>query len=196
MATVIIGAGIIGTATAYYLSESSTSPSDIHLIESSPQLFASASGYAAGFLARDWFPPSLSSLGALSFDLHKQLAEANNGQEKWGYSSSTASSLEETTGERGEDWLSEGVSRVKAANKTGPVNGDGPAWLMDRGKLEVISAGETTAQVYVRRSHMMLERYPPTRVRHLSEDTLCHSSCFRKLPQLSTMYSQAKPSSQ
>lgn len=164
MATVIIGAGIIGTSTAYYLSESSTSPSNIHLVEASPQLFASASGYAAGFLARDWFSPTLSALGALSFDLHKQLAYANNGQEKWGYSRSTAFSLEETIGERGEDWLSEGVSRVRAANMSRPVNGDGdgdrPAWLTDHGKLEVISTGETTAQVYVSRLYMNLESCP------------------------------------
>ena len=157
MATVIIGAGIIGTSTAYYLSESSISQSDIHLIEPSPQLFASASGYAAGFLARDWFSRPLSSLGTLSFDLHKQLADVNNGQEKWGYSRSTGSSLEETVGEGGEDWLSEGVSRVRAAKTSGPVDGDSPAWLTTCGKLDVISTGDTTAQVYVRRQYMILE---------------------------------------
>ena len=154
MATIVIGAGIIGTSTAYYLSESGTSPSEIHLIESSPQLFASASGYAAGFLARDWFPSSLSPLGALSFDLHKRLAETNNGEETWGYSTSTGSSLEETIGERGEDWLSEGASRVRAANVSRVVNGNGPAWLTDHGKLNVVSTGETTAQAYVRILHM------------------------------------------
>ena len=153
MATVIIGAGIIGTSTAYYLSESDTSPSDIHLIESSPQLFASASGYAAGFLARDWFSPTVFALGALSFNLHKQLAEANNGGEKWGYSRSTAYSLEESIGGQGEDWLSEGASRVRAANKSGSGNWDGPTWLTDNGSLEVISTGDTTAQVYVRTIH-------------------------------------------
>ena len=52
--TVIIGAGIIGCATAYYLSRSgNTKPDTIHLIEASPELFASASGKAAGFLASD-----------------------------------------------------------------------------------------------------------------------------------------------
>ena len=160
MATVIIGAGIIGTSTAYYLSESSTSPSDIHLIESSPELFASASGYAAGFLARDWFSPSLSALGALSFDLHKELAEANNGAKKWGYSRSTAYSLEETVGETGEDWLSDGTSRVRAANKSALGNGHGPPWLTDNGKLEVISTGDTTAQVYVRMLCMISDPCP------------------------------------
>ena len=52
--TVIIGAGIIGCATAYYLSESSsTRAQDIHLVEVTPELFCSASGNAGGFLASD-----------------------------------------------------------------------------------------------------------------------------------------------
>lgn len=52
--TIIIGAGIIGCATAYYLAESNAiDPSHIHLVENSPELFASASGKAAGFLASD-----------------------------------------------------------------------------------------------------------------------------------------------
>lgn len=152
MATVIIGAGIIGTSTAYYLSESdATDPSSIHLIEPSPELFASASGYAAGFLARDWFTPSLASLGALSFDLHKDLAERNDGARKWGYSPSTGTSLEESVGKRGEDWLLDGASRSVAAKNT-DANGHGddrPAWLKGKGKLDVISQGGTTAQVYV-----------------------------------------------
>lgn len=52
--TVILGAGIIGCATAYYLVNSEhTKPDTIHLVESSPELFASASGKAAGFCAPD-----------------------------------------------------------------------------------------------------------------------------------------------
>lgn len=51
---VIIGAGIMGCATAYYLTEiAKTEASKIHLVEVSPELFASASGKAAGFLASD-----------------------------------------------------------------------------------------------------------------------------------------------
>ena len=155
MSTVIIGAGIIGTSTAYYLSQSGhTSPNDIHLIEASPQLFASASGYAAGFLARDWFTDSLSSLGRLSFDLHKQLAQVNNGQEKWGYSQSTGTSLEEAVGKRGEDWLGESVNRVRAANQSRKCDQDKPVWLGGRtGNLDVISNDETTAQMYVSSLH-------------------------------------------
>ena len=52
--TVIVGAGIIGCATAYYLAHSgNTKPDTIHLVEASPELFASASGKGAGFLASD-----------------------------------------------------------------------------------------------------------------------------------------------
>jgi glycine/D-amino acid oxidase-like deaminating enzyme len=53
--TVIIGAGIIGCSTAYYLSQSSrTQASTIHLVDASPELFTRvASGLAGGFLAAD-----------------------------------------------------------------------------------------------------------------------------------------------
>ena len=107
MATVIVGAGIIGTSTAYYLSNSSANPQKIHLVEACPELFASASGYAAGFLARDWFSPQLAKLGELSFDLHKQLAEENDGYERWGYTRSTGTSLAEAAagGEVGDSSL-------------------------------------------------------------------------------------------
>lgn len=52
--TVILGAGIIGVSTAYYLAQADPSlASSIHLVDSSPELFASASGKAGGFLAAD-----------------------------------------------------------------------------------------------------------------------------------------------
>ena len=144
MATVIIGAGIIGTSTAYYLSQ--TSKDAIHLVEASPQLFASASGFAAGFLARDWFSPPLSKLGELSFDLHKQVAEENNGHVRWGYSQSTGTSLAETVGKSGADWLMEGVSRSTTTARTINCNGNRPAWLTPGSELDVLSDGTTTAQ--------------------------------------------------
>ncbi|KAL8804778.1 MAG: hypothetical protein Q9182_002370 [Xanthomendoza sp. 2 TL-2023] len=149
MATVIIGAGIIGTSTAYYLSQSDTSPSSIHLIESSPQLFASASGNAAGFLARDWYSPPSASLGRLSFDLHKKLAKEHGGYEKWGYSPSTATSLAETIG-GGEDenWLGEGTSRAKAAKRIAENDDTRPVWLAPRHeKPDIIDKGDGTSQL-------------------------------------------------
>ena len=147
MATVIIGAGIIGTSTAYYHSQSQTS--SVHLIESSTQLFASASGFAAGFLARDWFAPASTSLGRLSFDLHKKLAEEHKGYEIWGYSRSTATSLAETIGgSEEEDWLGEGTSRAKAAKRIAENDDSRPVWLAPRhGKPDIIDKGAGTAQV-------------------------------------------------
>ena len=118
--TVILGAGIIGCATAYYLSHSgNTKPDTIHIVEASPELFASASGKAGGFLASDWFSPATASLGALSFNLHKELADEYGGKENWGYSRSTGTSLTEGKpkgGKTGYDWLRHGGSRADAVS--------------------------------------------------------------------------------
>lgn len=154
----IIGGGIIGTATAYYLSQ--LSEDSITIIESSERLFASASGFAGGFLAKDWFAPSVASLGALSFDLHRALAGENKGRQKWGYSSSTALGLANDEGvgagkdQRDEDWLRQGTSRSTVASTdndpTDVLRDDGsPAWLVkqkDR-SVEVIGGTGTAAQV-------------------------------------------------
>ncbi|KAL6718291.1 hypothetical protein ACLMJK_004379 [Lecanora helva] len=147
MPTIIIGAGIIGVSTAFYLSQSGKAD-DVHLMDASSEMFASASGNAAGFIARDWFTPSLAELGQLSFDLHKQLAEDHNGYEKWGYSPSSGSSMEEQVANGG-DWLSEGASRsVAAAMTNGPERTNrNPSWLKHRQALNVMSDGTSTAQV-------------------------------------------------
>jgi len=152
--TVILGAGIIGCATAYYLSRSgNTKPDTIHLVEASPELFASASGKGAGFLASDWFGPDTASLGALSFQLHKELAEQNDGRKQWGYSRSTGTSLTEggrRGGPTGYDWLRHGGSRADAAG-THEFYGEseGPAWLARRkgDSLDVIGEDDSVAQV-------------------------------------------------
>jgi len=87
-------------------------------------------------------------LGALSFDLHKQLAEEHNGYRRWGYSPSSGISLEETPGGGdGTDWLREGVSRSTAAVRTAKGDGNGPAWLWNRDAFDVMSNGSSTAQV-------------------------------------------------
>lgn len=52
--TVILGAGIIGLSTAYFLSQTGrTDPRSIHLVDASEELFHCASGFAGGFLAAD-----------------------------------------------------------------------------------------------------------------------------------------------
>lgn len=144
--TVILGAGIIGLSTAYYLAQHQ-SPGTIHLVEASPELFASASGYAGGFLARDWFAPATASLGALSFDEHKRLAEAHDGASRWGYQPSTAVSYTVGTSMN----LGGRTSRIDAAaNHGNEQEGGDIAWLR-RSQGDRISVIGATAQLDPRR---------------------------------------------
>ncbi|CAO2647767.1 Nn.00g086890.m01.CDS01 [Neocucurbitaria sp. VM-36] len=187
--TVILGAGIIGLSTAYYLSESgNTDPKSIQLIDSSPKLFQCASGLAAGFLSADWFAPSVSSLGALSFKLHAELASAHSGRATWGYARSTGISLsqdsESAVSGSGEDWLESGASRAQVANHNRPweEEGAGPQWLRrtKEGIMEVISKDGTAAQIDpLRFCEWLLERckergiqvHQPARAISVSKDS-------------------------
>lgn len=156
MPTVTLGGGIIGSSIAYYLSAQQPNE-EIHIIESSSRLFSAASGYAAGFLARDWFTPALAPLGALSFDLHDALAVEHGGHEKWGYMKGTALSIGVNglgqEGDAGEDdWLQTGTSRAEtAAGTADPTISDHPTWLTKQKgtSVERISDGDTVAQVSV-----------------------------------------------
>ena len=159
MSTVILGGGIIGSSIAYYLS-SKQSTDEIHIIEPSSKLFSAASGYAAGFLAKDWFSPSLAPLGAISFDLHHKLAAEHGGEEKWGYMKGTALSLDvapwyEENDVRGDDWLQAGKSRAETASGFSQSDvHEPPAWLTKQrgGTVEKIS-DEDTAVVSVMGNH-------------------------------------------
>lgn len=173
--TIIIGSGIIGLSTAYYLSspESKSKPRNIHLVESSPELFRCSSGFAGGFLAENClfsclyaivleadfdpgFAPTVASLGALSYSLHRSLAAEHNGRERWGYCSSSALSLTQDTGDEAEsaiggngpDWLLDGSSRATAAGSQETGAGDRPEWLKpEAGTLDGISDVGKVAQV-------------------------------------------------
>lgn len=151
--TVILGSGVIGLSTAYYLARQQPG-SSIHLVDSSPKLFASASGYAGGFLARDWFHGSISELGALSFDAHRALAEAEEGRDRWDYSRSVTLSYDpggrRDDHRRGEDWLLEGASRVGVVgDRPERTEGEAPVWLRraDGDAVSVVDDGEGTATV-------------------------------------------------
>ncbi|KAL0468650.1 FAD dependent oxidoreductase [Neurospora intermedia] len=168
--TVILGAGIIGVSTAYYLSLSSSRPSspsppsEIHLVDPSPSLFWSASGFAGGFLARNWFAAEVSSLGALSFAEHARLASAHDGRRNWSYAPSTslgysAVAVDKGVNKRGDDWLRSGTSRAEAAlgdnkEKVPVVSVEDlkektPTWLRRRegDDVEVIGGEGDTAQL-------------------------------------------------
>lgn len=148
--TVILGSGIIGVSAAYYLSKHQPG-STIHLVDSSPRLFASASGYAGGFIAKDWFHDSVSSLGELSFNEHQKIAEAHQGKENWGYSKSVSISYEHPhhhgTVTKGNS--AEQIDRVELARDRAREGRDGhvPRWLRrsEGDILSVIDDGEGTA---------------------------------------------------
>lgn len=161
--TTILGAGIIGVSTAYYLAQHQP-PNTIHLVEPSPKLFDSASGFAGGFLARDWAGGPTASLGALSYDEHKRLAAAHEGAKRWGYRGTTSLSYDSgrnsqnPSGARGEDWLFTGESRARSsvvAVKDDDEEGKGgkvmvPSWLKrNRGSdsIHLIDDGTSTAQL-------------------------------------------------
>ncbi|KAL3471792.1 FAD dependent oxidoreductase [Aspergillus californicus] len=81
---VIIGGGIIGCCSAYYLTRHpSFDPSrhSVTLIEAS-DIAGGASGKAGGLLAL-WAYPS--NIVPLSYKLHAELAKEHGGKERWGY---------------------------------------------------------------------------------------------------------------
>ncbi|KAF9648203.1 nucleotide-binding domain-containing protein [Thelephora ganbajun] len=157
--TVIVGSGIIGISTAYYLSLLDTKQEHhIHLVDPASVLFEHvASGKAGGFLARNWFSSSVAELGAFSFDLHKELAGQFDGRKKWGWSQSTVINLD-VTGSRkkdsnkeldGEwDWIQSGDSRVTTAGPTGDEESvEHPPWLNNFAGARPLADRTSTAQL-------------------------------------------------
>ncbi|TIB38427.1 hypothetical protein E3P86_01634 [Wallemia ichthyophaga] len=57
---------------------------DVTIVENA-EIAGAASGKAGGFLAKDWHASATESLGYLSYDLHKRLAEELDGRTRWHY---------------------------------------------------------------------------------------------------------------
>ncbi|KFA62193.1 hypothetical protein S40285_01656 [Stachybotrys chlorohalonatus IBT 40285] len=82
---VIVGGGIMGCTTAYYLTRHPKFNPAIHtitLLEAASSIALGASGKAGGLLAL-WAYPTC--LVPLSYRLHAELAAEHNGAHKWGY---------------------------------------------------------------------------------------------------------------
>lgn len=81
---VIIGGGIIGCTSAYYLTRHPSFDPSRHTITvlEATKIAGGASGKAGGLLAL-WAYPS--SIVPLSYRLHKQLSDEHGGEERWGY---------------------------------------------------------------------------------------------------------------
>ncbi|KAH6626311.1 FAD dependent oxidoreductase [Chaetomium sp. MPI-SDFR-AT-0129] len=81
---VIVGGGIIGCTTAYYLTRHPKFNPALHTITllEATAIASGASGKAGGLLAL-WAYPTC--LVPLSYRLHRELAAEHNGAERWGY---------------------------------------------------------------------------------------------------------------
>lgn len=90
---VIVGAGIIGVCTAYYLvRHPEYDPEKFHItVIESKRVAGGASGKAGGLLALWAFPQQLVPL---SFELHQELSDMYNGTQEWGYRRLTTVQLE------------------------------------------------------------------------------------------------------
>lgn len=90
---VIVGAGIIGVCTAYYLTKHPNfNPATHHItILEGKRVAGGASGKAGGLLAMWAFPQQIVPL---SFQLHQDLSDEYQGEENWDYRRLTTVSLE------------------------------------------------------------------------------------------------------
>ncbi|RGP66755.1 oxidoreductase tda3 [Fusarium longipes] len=82
---VVVGGGVIGSTTAYYLTRHPKFNKALHtitLLEAAPTVAAGASGKAGGLLALWAYPECLVPL---SYRLHAELAAEHNGPQRWGY---------------------------------------------------------------------------------------------------------------
>jgi glycine/D-amino acid oxidase-like deaminating enzyme len=129
---VIVGAGIIGVATAYYLQQHPNFGGVRIVIIDSGSVACAASGKAGGFLARDWHGTATESLGKLSYDEHERLAKEFGGEEKWGYRKLTTLSVE-----------------ANANKKIGSAGKTELEWMdLVWNQSSVIGTTSTTAQVH------------------------------------------------
>lgn len=152
---VVVGGGIIGVCTAYYLLSSITPASSpvtrVTLVEEEV-IAGAASGKAGGFLALDWHGPATTSLAKLSYRLHRDLATEYGGAERWGYRAMESVSFAVTAGAGGgksphpnpalEDSKMETIeaTTIEASDST---------WLNPDGDTSVLGTKDTTAQMYV-----------------------------------------------
>lgn len=164
---VVIGGGIIGCTSAYFLTRHpSYDPSKhrITLLEAS-QIAGGASGKAGGLLALWAYPRSIVPL---SYQLHAQLAAEHRGEERWGYRAVHCGQIDclgrQLPEERGQGGIDEGedkrsgdanVSLQKRSNEAiATLKAAGvPAdldWVSEETKFTYDEMGDpsTTAQVH------------------------------------------------
>ncbi|KAH6706424.1 FAD dependent oxidoreductase [Leptodontidium sp. MPI-SDFR-AT-0119] len=126
---VVIGGGIIGCTTAYYLTHHPQFDPSVHTVTviEAEKLANGASGKAGGLVAA-WANPS--NLARLSFDFHDQLARDHNGAELWGYRRVRCGQLTAVVSQR------KGGSKLESSSH--PNIGLGKWWARDLKKSSVL----------------------------------------------------------
>jgi hypothetical protein len=77
--TVIIGGGVIGLSTAYWLSRMKASKRErIIVLEALDQCFLDASGHNSGLISSHWFSGELRKLADHSFDIYQNVARTEH----------------------------------------------------------------------------------------------------------------------
>jgi hypothetical protein len=151
---VIIGGGVIGVCTAYYLLHSPNPPARVTLIEAYA-VAGCASGKAGGFLALDWHGPATTSLAALSWRLHADLAREHDGAQKWGFRTmDSVSYIVHTTSAPAMDAslpkpnpaLEGSDMRPRPSPREAEVD---KSWLNKEGDTDVLGTTDSTGQVCV-----------------------------------------------
>lgn len=153
----IIGGGIIGSTSAYFLTRHPSYNPAIHKITiiEATKIASAASGKAGGLLAL-WAYPS--SIVPLSYRLHAELAKEHNGSERWGYRKLHCGQLSargrhlptEEDAKSGKEWSklpkrdAKALGRLKRACLPGDLD-----WFVSDGIVSYEEMGNpsTTAQV-------------------------------------------------
>jgi glycine/D-amino acid oxidase-like deaminating enzyme len=96
---VIVGGGIIGLSTAYYLLNHPCLPtgSTVTLVERH-EIAHAASGRAMGMVGREWQSNKVLPLSRLSWECYEHLAAEYDGREKWDWIKAEALGLEVESG--------------------------------------------------------------------------------------------------
>ena len=139
MDVIVVGAGVIGSAIAYYLSQKGIKATVVERCEPA----CAASGKSGGFLARDWcVGQPQEHLAQISFDLHLDLSQA----------------LKTDYGYRRVDTYSMTLSdRYRYSNDSGL--GTAVNWLNNEGRLnQILGDTSSTAQLHPEKfTHALLD---------------------------------------
>lgn len=150
---VIVGGGIIGVCSAYYIllalkSSGQAQSTRVTLIEEEA-IACGASGKAGGFLALDWHGPATASLAKLSYALYKQLNSEHDGASRWDYRDMASLTLSVSANGGTSPPEENAVFEESHVHMTKP-NGDGSVevdWLEPSGTTNALGTTETTGQV-------------------------------------------------